>query len=90
MTQLTQVNNKDSGQHYRFSFKGIKLDPARICSIYGIQSLMMCTVVKKALVAGERGHKSKKQDLLDIINACEREMEMMVEDGLLDPTPIKK
>ena len=73
----------DAGKHYRYSYKGVLLDPARICSVYKVDSLMLCTVIKKALKAGERGHKSKKQDLLDIINACERELEMMREDGLL-------
>lgn len=74
----------DAGSHYRFKYKGVNLDPARICNIYGISSLMICTVIKKALCCGQRGHKSKKQDLLDIINACERELEIMREDGFFD------
>lgn len=86
---------KDPGGHYRKEYKKtitkediargyvvLKLDPARICQIYSVLSMCLQFVVKKSLVAGNRGHKSKKQDLLDIINAAERELEMMDEDNL--------
>jgi len=72
---------KDAGAHYRYVYKGIKLDPARICDIYNQTDFMLCTIVKKALKAGERGHKDFKQDLLDIISAAERRLEMLQEDN---------
>lgn len=84
---------KDAGEHYR-KFVKVKItehdikngfvlyqiDPARICKTFGVNSLLIGQAVKKLLVAGGRGHKNKKQDLLDIINAANREIEMMEED----------
>lgn len=87
------MTKEDAGSHYRKVYKviltdedkergwvSIKLDPARICSIYEIAAMCIQFIVKKSLVAGGRGHKSKEQDLLDIINAANRELEMMEED----------
>lgn len=70
----------DTGSHYRFVYKGIKLDPARIVQIYGCSNLMAGTIVKKALCAGQRGHKDLIKDLDDIITAAERWKEMVLED----------
>jgi len=70
----------DPGKHYRFEYKGIKLDPARIVTIYGCKNLMAGTIVKKALCAGERGPKDILHDLDDIICAAERWKEMILED----------
>lgn len=70
----------DQGKHYRFSYKGIKLDPARICRIYGVSDVLIGAIVKKALCAGKRGGKDFKQDMLDIICAAERLIEMHNED----------
>lgn len=72
----------DPGLHYRKEYKGIKLDPARIARIYDMSSPMLFTVLKKILVAGGRGHKNYRQDLLDCINALNRELEMIEEDKL--------
>ena len=71
---------KDTGTHYRFEYKGIKLDPARLMMIYGQTDLMMGTIVKKALCTGNRGHKDFRRDLEDIIWAAERRLEMLDED----------
>jgi len=71
----------DAGQHYRYSYRRINLDPFRIAKIYDMKSFAMMTILKKCLCAGERGHKDYKQDLFDIISAAEREIEMMDEDG---------
>jgi hypothetical protein len=73
--------HSDPGQHYRYEYKGIKLDPARIAKIYGMTSGMMFTVLKKCLCAGNRGHKDYRQDLLDMRNAIDREIEMIDEDN---------
>lgn len=75
------LNHKnDNGKHYRFEYKGIKLDPARICQIYKITNLVQGSIVKKALCAGNRGHKDIKKDINDIITACNRWLEMIDED----------
>lgn len=71
---------EDTGSHYRFEYKGIKLDPFRISQIYGMTSFAMMTILKKCLCAGNRGHNSYREDLLDIINAAQREIEIIDED----------
>lgn len=70
----------DPGAHYRYEYRGIKLDPFRICQIYGVNDFSLQTIIKKALKAGERGHKDMRQDLRDIVNAANRKLEMMDED----------
>lgn len=71
---------KDTGKHYRFEYKGIKLDPFRISKIFNLDAVQL-TILKKTLVTGKRGNKNKKQDLLDIIGAAQRGLEMMEEDN---------
>jgi hypothetical protein len=82
MTQdnLATRDDDDTGVHYRFMYKGIKLDPFRICKIYNIDDFALQTIVKKALCAGNRGYKDKRRDLYDIITAARRDIEMMDED----------
>ena len=70
----------DTGKHYRFSYKGVNLDPARIVDIYNQNDLLLATIVKKALCAGKRGHKDLELDLKDIITAANRKLEMIAED----------
>lgn len=71
---------EDTGKHYRYMYKGIKLDPARIVTIYNCKNLMAGTIVKKALCAGNRGHKDLINDIDDIITAAVRWKEMVLED----------
>lgn len=73
------MNDEDQGKHYRYMYRGIKLDPARICDIYGVQSLLIGQAIKKLLVAGKRGMKSREQDLKDVLCAVTRELEMIEE-----------
>ena len=72
--------SNDPGEHYRFVYRGIKLDPFRISEIYEMTSFAMMTILKKCLCAGNRGHKDYKQDLLDIISAANRELEIVLEN----------
>lgn len=69
----------DPGQHYRFTYKGIKLDPFRIAQVYGITDFGQQTILKKVLRMGT-AHKDREQDLRDIICAAERMLEMINED----------
>lgn len=73
------VSETDPGLHYRYEYKGIKLDPYRIAEIYNINDFALQTILKKVLRAG-RAHKDLKQDLKDIISAAERRLEMLEED----------
>ena len=70
----------DAGEHYRFQYKGIKLDPFRIALIYEIDDAAQFTILKKALCMGQRGYKDLEQDLKDIICAAQRKLEMLKED----------
>ena len=70
----------DPGAHYRFEYKGIKLDPARIAKIYNMTDHMEFSILKKILRIGN-AHKDKRQDLKDIINAAQRRLEMLDEDS---------
>jgi hypothetical protein len=77
---------KDTGAHYRFTYRGLKLDPARICAIYEITNLVQGSIIKKALCAGKRGHKDITKDIDDIITAARRWKEMIEEDAR-EPEP---
>ena len=73
---------EDELSHYRVYYKGIQIDPARICKEYKINDMCMQIIIKKSLVAGVgRGHKSRERDLKDIINAAERQLAIDKEDG---------
>ena len=71
----------DTGSHYRYVYKGVKLDPARICLIYEIKNMLQATIAKKALCAGNRGHKDAIRDIDDIITAANRWKEILIEDA---------
>ncbi len=70
---------EDTGKHYRFEYKGVRLDPARIQLVYGLSHPMQTTILKKSLRAGS-AHKSLEEDIKDIICAAERWLEMLEED----------
>lgn len=73
-------DKSDAGKHYRFTYKGIQLDPFRLARIYKITNPAQFTILKKTVRLGTGG-KDKAQDLKDIISAAERELELMQEDG---------
>ena len=88
------MQKKDEGEHYRFGveiaiseedaargFVDINLDPFRIAAIYHMEDFALKTILKKTLVAGNRGHKDISQDLKDIICAAQRKLEMIEEDN---------
>jgi hypothetical protein len=75
-----QNESTDSGKHYRFEYKEIKLDPYRIFKIYNITEPAQQHVIKKLLVPGERGGKDLIQDIKESINGLNRWIEMIEED----------
>ena len=75
------TTSKDAGAHYRFIYRGIKLDPYRIASIYGIENHAQFSALKKILCMGNRGYKDAAQDIADIRNALDRLEEMLNEDS---------
>jgi len=69
------------GNAYRKSVKGYEyIDVYRILELYGVECHAIGHAVKKLLCAGERGAKSKEQDLREAIQAIARAVEMMAED----------
>jgi hypothetical protein len=79
----------DPGQHYRNIFTkrisddemqngsiSIQVDPAFIEKVCGPMTGMQFTILKKGIRLGT-AHKDKRQDLLDIIGAAQRELELM-------------
>ena len=78
--KLPEVKKDDPGAHYRYEYKGIKLDPARIAKVYNMTDHMEFSILKKVLRLGS-AHKDKRQDLTDIISAAQRRLEIMDEDG---------
>jgi hypothetical protein len=81
--------------HYRYSYRInltkeqksqgfviLKLDPARLARIYpNCATGMPFTILKKIIRLGN-GHKSIKQDLIDMRSAIDRELELMAEDEI--------
>jgi len=76
---MPNTQKEDAGKHYRFNYKGIKLDPFRLAKIFNLDAAQL-TILKKTLVTGKRGHKDTIQDYKDIIGAAERAIEMIQED----------
>lgn len=67
------------GNHYKFSYKGIKMDPYRIFKIYKIADPAQQHAIKKLLRAGQ-SIKSLEQDISEVIVTLERWKEMIRED----------
>lgn len=70
---------RDSGKHYRYSYRQIKLDPYRIIAIYGITHPAHQHALKKLLRAG-KSVKSLRQDIKEVQDALTRWLEMLDED----------
>jgi len=73
------VKPNDLGKHYRYSYKGIKLDPYRILSVYNVTCPAMQHAIKKLLRAGN-SIKDLQQDISEVILTLERKLEMIEED----------
>ena len=71
--------NKFEHNHYKYSYKGIKLDPYRILSVYGITCPAQQHAIKKLLRAGN-SVKNLKQDIQEVIDTLQRKLEMLKED----------
>lgn len=69
----------DSGRHYRYSYRGIKLDPYRIIHTYRITHPAHQHALKKLLRAG-KSVKSLRQDIKEVQDALTRWLEMLDED----------
>jgi hypothetical protein len=59
----------------------IKMDPYRICDIYEMKGGPREQITKKGLRWTDKDH-SERQVIKEIMQACERRIEMMDEDGI--------
>lgn len=57
-----------------------KIDVYRILDLWKVSDPCLQHLVKKALCAGERGHKDFRRDLQDIIDTAQRRIDMLDED----------
>lgn len=69
----------DHGRHYRYSYRGRKIDPYRIFRIYKIADSAQQHAIKKLLRAG-KSVKSLEQDIDEVIQTLQRWKEMNRED----------
>ena len=65
---------------YEVTFAGQKFDLYRIYSLYGVADGWRQHALKKIMCAGNRGVKTKEQDIREAIASLERGLEMMKED----------
>ena len=72
--------SEDKGKHYRFEYGGVKMDPYRIFTVYGIADPALQHAIKKILVAGGRGQKDATQDVEEAMQSLNRWQEMQIED----------
>lgn len=73
------ASTPEIGKHYRFTYKGIKLDPYRIFRIYKITDPEQQHAIKKLLRAGQ-SVKSLKQDIAEVKKTLDRWLEIIEED----------
>lgn len=72
--------------HYKRDVSHLKtIDVYRIIELFEITCPVAQHVLKKSMVAGQRGHKDLKRDWQDIFDSAERRLEMMQEDESLAP-----
>ena len=74
-----QEEKTNEYKHYKYSYKGIKLDPYRILSVYGVTCPAMQHAIKKLLRAGN-SVKDLEQDIQEVIDTLKRKLEMIEED----------
>lgn len=70
----------DHGKHYRYTYKGVKLDPYRIFTVYQITHPAQQHAIKKLLRAGQ-SVKPLEQDIDEVILTLQRWKEMITEDA---------
>lgn len=64
-----------SGDHYKYTFQGAKLDPYRILEVYGISHPAQQHAIKKLLRAGD-SVKDLETDISEVIDTLTRWLEM--------------
>lgn len=71
-----------SHKHYfRDVSKYREIDVYRLLDVFGVACPVAQHVVKKAIAAGQRGHKSLEKDWQDILDSASRKLSMIAEDS---------
>jgi hypothetical protein len=79
-----------SHNHYFRDVSGLeKIDVYRLLDLFGVTCPVAQRVVKKAIAAGQRGHKTLRNDWLDIADSAARKLQMIDEDNGWTPAAIK-
>jgi hypothetical protein len=73
------MSTTEQPKHYRFAFRGVKLDPYRIMQVYGIAHPAHQHAIKKLLRAGN-SVKTLTQDIDEVILSLNRWKEMLNEE----------
>jgi hypothetical protein len=66
---------------YSRTFPTTHVDVYRVLKEFQVLDPGVQHAIKKLLFAGQRGHKDKRQDLLEAIDAIRRSIEMMEEES---------
>lgn len=75
-----------SHDHYFRDVSALKsVDVYRLLELFGVICPVAQHVFKKALAAGQRGHKSLRKDWQDIADSAARRLQMMDEDEAIQP-----
>lgn len=79
-----------SHNHYFRDVSGLeRIDVYRLLDLFGVTCPVAQHVVKKAIAAGQRGHKTLRRDWQDIADSAARKLEMIDEDSGWTPAAIK-
>jgi len=73
---FTFPNIKNSESKYDRKYKGVTLDVYDVLLAFDVKNPALQHLVKKALCVGIRGHKTKEQDLKDILDSAKRAIEL--------------
>lgn len=75
-----EVKAVDPGEHYRYSYHGVNIDPYRICRIYDLGGGPREHMTKKLLRGSGKGH--EELELINELQCClDRWREMYEEDN---------
>ena len=67
--------------HYARIYKGVLIDPYRICAIYEIEDAAVIQAHKKLIRFGSGQHKDRATDIAEAIQALQRWQQMQLEDA---------
>jgi len=70
------IKNCESESKYDRKCKGVTIDVYDVLLAFDVKNPALQHLIKKALCVGIRGHKTKEQDLKDILDSAKRAIEL--------------